>query len=99
AHLEAAYQRLAGGVAPGALLAAAEACLVGLDTLGPERLADLALLDSGSPVALSVIEDDASGAGLAHGFGSTRLIVCLGLGSIRPFVCLRRCFGLPEPIF
>src|SRR5215217_7508574 len=44
AHLEAAYQRLAGGVAPGALLAAAEACLVGLDTLSPERLADLALL-------------------------------------------------------
>ena len=45
AHVEAAYQRLAGGVAPGALLAAAEACLVGLDTLSPERLADLALVD------------------------------------------------------
>ncbi|SRR5579884_571588 len=45
ARLQAAYDQLAAGVAPGALRAAAEACLVGVEAVTPERLADLALLD------------------------------------------------------
>jgi len=45
ARIEAAYAQLASGVEPSALLAAAEACLVGVEALTPERLADLALLD------------------------------------------------------
>jgi hypothetical protein len=45
ARLQDAYDQLAAGVPPGEVAHAAEARLVGLDTLSPERLADLALLE------------------------------------------------------
>ena len=45
AQVETEYARLVGGAAPGALAAAAEGRLAGLEELTPERLADLALAD------------------------------------------------------
>lgn len=45
ARLQDAYDQLAAGVPPGDVAREAEARLVGLDALTPERLADLALLE------------------------------------------------------
>jgi hypothetical protein len=44
-QIQAAYDALAAGAAPGTVAASAEARLVGLEALTPERLADLALLE------------------------------------------------------